>query len=232
MLILSVETSAVSASCALLEDDKIIGEYFINNRLTHSKTLVPMIENMLKIAEISIEQVDLFAVSIGPGSFTGLRIGIATIKGIVAPLDKPCIGVSTLEALAQNVVMHNGLICCVMDARCEQIYNALFMSDGNNIERICDDRAISIKELSNELEKFSKKKIILVGDGANLCYNHIRTNNNVSLATPLLLFQKASSVALLAKKLFNEDKSITSNELKPLYLRLPQAVRELKNKGV
>lgn len=229
MLILALETSAISASCAVLEDEKVIAEYFVNNKLTHSKTIMPMVENMLKTAELDIGDVDLFAVGAGPGSFTGVRIGIATLKGLAAPFDKPCVGVSTLEAMTQNLLGFEGIICPVMDARCEQVYNALFESDGKVIKRLCEDRAISINELGNNLDAFSKKEIILVGDGADLCYNILYIKENSKVAPSHIKYQRAFGVAVLAKRLFEEGSFSNVDTLKPTYLRLSQAERNLNN---
>jgi tRNA threonylcarbamoyladenosine biosynthesis protein TsaB len=229
MLILALETSAISASCAVLEDEKVIAEYFVNNKLTHSKTIMPMVENMLKTAEVDMGDIDLFAVGAGPGSFTGVRIGIATLKGLAAPFDKPCVGVSTLEAMAQNLAGFNGIICSVMDARCEQVYNALFESDGKQIKRLCEDRAISIEELKNNLETFSEKDVILVGDGADLCYNILYIMKNSKVAPTNIKYQRAFGVAILAKRLFDEGNFSNVDTLKPTYLRLSQAERNLNN---
>ena len=185
-------------------------------------------ENMLKTAEVDIKDVDLFAVAAGPGSFTGVRIGIATLKGLAAPFDKPCVGISTLEAMAQNLAGFHGIICAVMDARCEQVYNALFESDGKTVKRLCEDRAISIKELENNLEAFSKKEIILVGDGADLCYNILYIKENSKVAPSNIKHQRAFGVAVLAKRLFDEGNFTNVDNLKPFYLRLSQAERNLK----
>lgn len=228
MLILSVESSAVSASCALVNEEKVIAEYFINNKLTHSKTLLPMIENMLCTAEIDINDIDLFAVASGPGSFTGIRIGICTVKGLAAPFGKPCAAVSTLESMSFSVKFHKGIICCVMDARCGQVYNALFESDGENVTRLCEDRALTIDVLKKELHIFPQKNILLVGDGADLCYNTFKEENNVFIAPLHLKFQRAAGVAFAAQRLYKEGKTVSPEKLVPFYLRLSQAERNLK----
>ncbi len=220
MKILALESSAKSAGAVLTDDGKILCEVYSNLGLTHSQTLLPMCEYIFNTCGVSAADIDLFAVSAGPGSFTGIRIGVAAIKGLALATDKPCTGVSTLEALAHNVKDFKGIICTAMDARCAQVYNALFESDGSNITRLTEDRAISIEDLKKELKKI-KKSIILVGDGAMLCYNEFRMKR-VILAPEHLRYQHASSVAEIAS---NAEK-VSPQELEAKYLRLPQAERE------
>lgn len=226
MIILGIDTSAKVASCAVCEENKILAQTTLNTGLTHSQTLMPIIENMLEVANLKLSDIDAFAVSKGPGSFTGIRIGVATIKGLAYAENKSCIGVSTLKALAYNMNGFDGIICPCMDARRNQVYNALF----ENGERLCDDRAISIEELSLDLQKFDKP-VWLVGDGAELVYSKIGGDNeNIKLAPLTLRNQLASSVCASA---FNEEQ-ISPEQLLPSYLRLSQAEREraerLKNK--
>ncbi|MEG1719107.1 MAG: tRNA (adenosine(37)-N6)-threonylcarbamoyltransferase complex dimerization subunit type 1 TsaB [Clostridia bacterium] len=223
-LILSIDTSAKSASCAISKDDKLIAQYFINNKLTHSTTLMPMIENMLISSDISLSDIDLIAISAGPGSFTGIRIGICTVKGLALQRNIECQGVSTLEAIA-NSITSSDIICCVMDARCGSVYNAIFKKTDNKIARLCDDRIISISDLSDILTTYDTS-IILAGDGAELCYESLKLNNNIYLAPEKDRYQTAFGVALSTKKGYN----ILSNNLLPIYLREPQAVRERKEK--
>ena len=130
MKILAVDSSAIPASAAVWEDGRLLGEFYSNTRQTHSQTLLPMVENLLKCTQTALNEIDLFAVSAGPGSFTGVRIGVACVKGLAMPEDKPCAGVSTLEAIAWNLAHLRGTICAVMDARCQQVYNAVFEADG------------------------------------------------------------------------------------------------------
>ncbi|MDF2567099.1 MAG: peptidase glycoprotease [Oscillospiraceae bacterium] len=229
MNILSLDTSAKVSSVAVVSEDDILSEFSVNVKLTHSQTIMPMCEQVLKCASLSAEDIDAFAVSSGPGSFTGLRIGIAAIKGLAFATDKPCIGVSTLEALAYNLLGFQGIICCVMDARCNQVYNALFESNGQKLTRLCEDRAISICELESELKNL-QTSIFLVGDGAVLCYNNIRTVEHFTLAPTSLRLAKASSVGFIAKKKFDEGIHVSASDLMPEYLRLPQAERELQQK--
>ncbi len=230
MKVFAVDTSAKSASAALVEDGVIKGEFFINTMLTHSETLMPMIDLLFKSVRIEPSEIDCFAVNSGPGSFTGLRIGIAAVKGIAFALEKPCVGVSVLESMAYNFSAENTVVCAVMDARCNQVYNALFDVSENEPKRLCEDRALSIDELSEDL-KDQSKRIVLVGDGAVLCYEKLsRQHENIFLADENVRFQRASSTAFLAGKLFGEGKSISAAQLMPKYLRLPQAQRELMAK--
>lgn len=226
MKILAVDTSAKSCSVAILNDNKILGSFFINTALTHSQTLLPMIDNVIKNTNTDLDSIDCFAVSSGPGSFTGVRIGVSAIKGIALPLNKPCVSVSTLEAMAYNLSDYNCIICAVMDARCKQVYNAMFKVTNGAITRLCDDRALSIADLGEELKTINEK-IILVGDGAELCYNSFKELNiNVDIATESNRYQNAVGVALASI----DKQFINAAELMPLYLRLPQAERELKKK--
>ena len=233
MKIFAVDTSAKAASVAVLENGEIKGEFFINTMLTHSETLTPMADALLSSIRMSLSEIDCFAVNSGPGSFTGLRIGIAAVKGMAYALSKPCVPVSTLEAMAYNILHENACICAVMDARCNQVYNAIFDASGDSPRRICEDRAITTDQLASELLTLNKK-IILVGDGAKLCFSKfagLPDLHNVQLANENVRYQRASSTAFAAEKLFAEGKSVTAQELMPEYLRLPQAQRELMAKN-
>lgn len=223
MLVLGIDSSAVSASCAICElgeTEKTIASSKINNKVTHSQTLIPIVEAMLKNSQVELNDIDLFAVAAGPGSFTGLRIGISAIKGMAFALGKLVKSVSTLEGLAYNLVGIDCVACAVMDARCNQFYNALFRVKNGEITRLCDDRAIMTDDLQTELEKYSEK-IILVGDGAELAKRKI-TLTNIEIAPASLIYQSAESVCFASKN-YNE---ISANQLMPVYLRLPQAERE------
>ncbi|MCR5652836.1 MAG: tRNA (adenosine(37)-N6)-threonylcarbamoyltransferase complex dimerization subunit type 1 TsaB [Ruminococcus sp.] len=226
MKILAVDSSAKACSAAITDDNRIIGSFFINTALTHSETLVPMIEAVLKNTKTDLESIDCLAVSAGPGSFTGVRIGVSAVKGIAMPLDKPCVAVSTLEAMAYNLIDRDCVVCAVMDARCRQMYNALFKVQNGTITRLCDDRALSINDLGDELKSYNES-IILVGDGAELCYNSFKElNQNIKLAIESQRYQNAAGVALASQN----KETISARELMPSYLRLPQAERELKKK--
>lgn len=227
MRIFAVDTSAKSASAALVEDGIIKGEYFINTMLTHSETLMPMIDLLFKSVRISPSEVDYFAVNSGPGSFTGLRIGIAAVKGMTFALNKPCVSVSTLESMAYNFDNTDALVCAVMDARCSQVYNALFEVKSGKIKRLCDDRALRIDELADEL-KACGRQVLLVGDGAKLCYSKMKDIlPEIYPAPENLMYQRASSTAFAAMNLIENGSTLTSAQLMPKYLRLPQAEREL-----
>ena len=216
MLILAIDTTALTATAAITDDSKLIGLYTLNTTHTHSETMLPMIENLLHNAKISLSNIDKFACSAGPGSFTGVRIGISIIKGLAFGTDKPCVGVSTLEALAYNMNGFDGIISPVMDARRSQVYNALF----RNGERLCDDRLITVDELYEDIKQFDEK-IYYTGDG----YKLIQYNQTV---TPeLLRYQNAYSVAQCALN----GKCVTDIELSPVYLRASQAERELMEKS-
>ena len=229
MRILAVDSSAKSGSVAILEDGKKLAEFYINTTLTYSQTLMPMIEWALKSTNLTSKDIDYFAVSSGPGSFTGLRIGISCIKGLAFAEDRPCVSVSTLEGLSRNI-SQSAIICPVMDARCSQVYTALFDFDGNKYERLSPDKAISISDLEKELKKF-KKNVILVGDGAQMCYNILKEScKNLSLASENVRFQHAFGVAKVDFEEAKKENTISSEELVPFYLRLPQAQRELLSK--
>ena len=227
MKILCFETSSVASSVAIFQDEKIISEFFLNNKLVHSKTFMPMVKNVLEIADIKIDDIDVIAVSTGPGSFTGLRIGISTAKGIAAKNNTPCLSVSTLESCAYNLVNNNGIICPVMDARRNEVYNAVFECENGMIKRLCDDRAISIADLETELKKYKDKNIFIVGDGADLCYNIFENKDNIHLPAENSRYQRAAGVGLCALEILKCCKTIKSSELTPIYLKLPQAEREL-----
>lgn len=227
MKILSLDSSSVSASVSITENGKILAQEFINNGLTHSQTLMPMVEKALKDCGISIKAIDLIAVTHGPGSFTGVRIGIASAKGIADALNINCFPVSTLEAIARPLADDDVIACAVMDARCNQVYCALF----SNGKRLCEDKAILISELGNELKKFNKN-ILLIGDGAVICYEKLKDSvDNLYVAKEEIRYIHASSVAFAAEEKINAgENTVNPAALVPFYLRLPQAERELNNK--
>lgn len=223
-MILGIDSSAISAGCAIVEGGKIIAEQFLNTRHTHSETLLPMISGVLKSAEKELSDIEKIAVNVGPGSFTGLRIGISCAKGLADAAHLPVVAVSTLEAIAYNFTMTDGVICACMDARCKQVYNALFKSENGIISRICEDRAISAADLLAELSKINGK-IIFAGDGAELM--HEFTEGKYTLSSPQLRFQRGSGVCFAAEKIAE----IKPEALMPVYLRLPQAERERLEKN-
>ncbi|MGN1081180.1 MAG: tRNA (adenosine(37)-N6)-threonylcarbamoyltransferase complex dimerization subunit type 1 TsaB [Acutalibacteraceae bacterium] len=232
MMILAVDSSAINASAAVCEDSKIIASSCINTSLTHSQTLLAMIEAMLKNARISISDIDAFAVNAGPGSFTGVRIGIAAVKGLAFGTDKPCVSVSTLDCIAALAAYPFGRykIEAVMDARCNQVYNAQYLADNGKITKISEDRAIKICELADEIQN-SDIPVIFAGDGADLCYNNFSENNNVFITRPADRYQRAENTALIAESLFKEGKTSSPADLEVNYLRMPQAEREYAKKS-
>lgn len=233
MLILSIDSSATAASAALLEDSKLLGEFFTNTDFTHSRTLAPMIENLLTVCGKTTADISLVAVSNGPGSFTGVRIGVSVAKGIAFADDLPCFAVSTLEAMAYNLTLTDCIVCAVMDARRNQVYNAMFRIQYGEVQRLCEDRAISIAELKEEIkEKYLGERVILVGDGSAITMREVMDlPKSVEMAPESLRFQRASSVATAAlTKLKSGENPVNSAELLPSYLRLSQAERERKEK--
>ena len=222
MLILAFESSAKAASVALVKDGKLLAQSSQVSGLTHSRTLLPMAEDMLKNAELSIKNVDAFAVAHGPGSFTGIRIGVSAVKGLAWAADKPCVGVSTLEAMAWHGVAAGGYVCPVMDARRNQVYNAIFKIENGKPVRVTEDRAIALSELNEELLALGEK-VFLVGDGTEITARYFDAENIPYTAAPEnLLWQSAWAVAMAA-----QDKPLGSaDDLVPVYLRLSQAERE------
>ena len=223
MLICSVDSSATPASVCLLEDDRIIAEYYLNTGFTHSQTLMAMLESVLKISGKSADAIDLYAVNSGPGSFTGVRIGVSAVKGMAYALEKPCVEVSTLESMAYNLLGSHTIVCACMDARRRQVYHGLFRVDGDTIERLCDDTAIAVDDLLSGLPK--NEEIILIGDGAELVAQST-DDPLIILAPPNLRYQRASSVALAAVEKYNRGEVVSPAALMPRYLRLSQAERE------
>lgn len=224
MLILALESSAKAASVALCHDGVLIAQSQQCSGLTHSCTLLPMAEQMLKNTDTKLADVDAIAVARGPGSFTGVRIGVSTAKGLAWGAQKPAIGVSTLEAMAYHglVAGEGALVCAAMDARRSQIYNALFEIRGGKPVRLCEDRAISLAELGEELGKM-QKSAFLVGDGAQLCYNTCLDMGIPAVLAPgNLVSQSAWGVAMAT---FGQT-PVPAEELLPVYLRLSQAERE------
>lgn len=221
MKILALETSAKSVSCAVTENGAPLASAYQCTGLTHSRTLMPMVEDMLKNAELTLDDMDLIAIANGPGSFTGLRIGIAAVKGLAWAADKPCCGVSTLQAMACSVSHMEGLIIGAMDARRDQIYNALFEAKDGSLTRLCEDRAVGLDELCRQLKDDTRRKIVL-GDGGRLCRDYLMQHGILcELAPAPLLYQNAVGVALAAER----GEWVSAQELSPVYLRPAQAER-------
>jgi tRNA threonylcarbamoyladenosine biosynthesis protein TsaB len=224
MIILSLDTSATAASAALCDGERLLAEYTLNNGNTHSGTILPMVETLLDHFGISVDDIDIFAASMGPGSFTGVRIGAATLKGLAFGKNKPCVSVSTLEAIAENLCVLKGLICPVMNARRSQVYTALFRSDGEKLTRILPDSALSIEELDGLLSKYGEP-VAFCGDG----YGITLASLEKTAAYPVpdrLRHQSAYSVAQVALRKYIAGEYTDDSKLTVTYLRPSQAERE------
>lgn len=224
MKILALDTSANVCTVALCENEKLISEITVNTGNTHSQTLLPAVEQVLKLTETEKDEIDVYACTLGPGSFTGVRIGVATVKGMAFGKGKPCVGVSALEALAYNLSSCNGIICPVMDARRDHVYNALFKCENGKVTRLCPDRLISVSELDTELSGMNKK-IYLSGDGYDLCKRKFEMTDTEDENFKSLL-NSAYSVARVAFDKYSHGEYVTDFELSPVYLRSSQAERE------
>lgn len=226
MKILALETSAKSVSCAVVENGAPLASSYQCTGLTHSRTLLPMVDATLKNADLTLSDIGAIAIAAGPGSFTGLRIGIAAVKGLAWAADKPCLGVSTLESMAENMAHVDGLIVGAMDARRAQVYNAIFESDGGGtLMRLCADRAIALEDLAAELSH-ETRPITVLGDGGLLCYRYL-TEHSIpcSLAPAALLYQNAVGVGLVAERAYARGEAVSAQDLSPVYLRPAQAER-------
>ena len=223
MKILGIDTTGQTASAALVEGDKLIAEFTMNYKLTHSQTILPMIADILERTETDKASIDCIACACGPGSFTGIRIGVSAAKGLAFSVDKPAVGVSTLAAMARNAAFADGLIVCAMDARRSQVYNANFSAENGVLTRLTPDRAVSLDELAEEIRN-DPRPITLVGDGAHLVYARF-TEQGIPcrMAPPHLIMQNATSVALEAEALAAQGKLASAQELEAFYLRPPQA---------
>ena len=225
MKILALESSAKAASCAVLADGIPLATAWQATGLTHSRTLLPMVQDMLRSSELELSDMDAIAIAAGPGSFTGLRIGLASVKGLSWAVDKPCIGISTLEGMAHPLRHMNSIIVCAMDARRSQIYNAVFLAENGTLTRLREDRAISLEEAAADIREFDGP-ITIVGDGAVLCYEYfIAAGIDCALAPAHLRQQSALGVAMAAEAA-GMDAAVSAQDLAPVYLRLSQAERE------
>ena len=230
MLILAFETSAKAASVALTQDGNLLGESYQNTGLTHSQTLMVMAEDLLKQCSKTVSDLDAVAVAEGPGSFTGVRIGVAAAKGLAWGAELPCYGVSTLEAMAVSLGIYEGYVCPCMDARRNQVYNALFYVNQGKLERLREDRAIALADLKTELEQLNAP-IYLVGDGSRLTHKTLSAEiPNLILPPEHRIHQRAVGVAILADAKAAAGESGDGAALTPNYLRLSQAERERAEK--
>ena len=223
MKILALETSAKAVSAAVVENGKVLCSGYQDTGLTHSRTLMPIVEHILKNTGMTMAEIDAVAVAAGPGSFTGIRIGVSAAKGLAFAMEKPAVAVSALAAMARNVAFRDGLIVCAMDARRNQVYNALFEAHGGILTRLTEDRAISLADLTEELRNDPRPKTV-VGDGGRLCADFLTAQGvECQLAPPHLVMQNAMSVALEAEELAAKGQLQSAQELLPIYLRPPHA---------
>ena len=221
MKILGLDSSGLVASVAIVEDNDLKGEYTVNYKKTHSQTLLPMLDEVAKMIELDLNSIDAIAVSGGPGSFTGLRIGSATAKGLGLALGKPLIHIPTVDALAYNLAGNRDIICPLMDARRNQTYTGLYRFDGNQMEIIKPQCAVGIDEIIAEVNKLGQA-VVFLGDGVAVFETYIHEN----FAPAHVNKQRAGAVAALGEIYYTEGKTETAEEHKPDYLRLSQAERE------
>lgn len=233
MRILAVDTSTNVASAAILEDQTIIGEYNCNRGKTHSQRLMPMVQHLMETTGLTVNDIDAFSASIGPGSFTGLRIGVTTIKAMAFAAEKPVISVHTLDALAYNLPFAENLICPMIDARNNQVFTAIYRFIGDKLERLTDYVGIPVTELADILRKMEGDTVFL-GDACNMHRDYFvsELGNRVKIAPPGTALAKASSVAILAGKAYSEGKLESCYDMVPFYLRKSQAERERENQKV
>ena len=232
MKTLALETSAKSVSVAVTENGTLLAQAYQDRGLTHSVTLMPLLDGMLKTAGLTLDDMDIIAVAQGPGSFTGIRIGVSAAKGLAWAKALPCCGVSTLEAMAQNLRHMDGLIVCSMDARRSQVYNAVFAAEGGQLTRLTPDRAIALSQLAEELQGDPRPKLV-VGDGAALCSGFLsEAGIPCRMAPAQLVMQNAVGVALAAEEMAARGETVSARDLVPVYLRLSQAERERLAKGL
>ena len=229
-MILAFETSAKAASVALLDNGLLLGESYQNTGLTHSQTLMQMAEDLLDSCGKTVADITAVAVAAGPGSFTGVRIGVAAAKGLAWGKELPCYGVSTLEAMAEGLGIYDGYVVAAMDARRSQVYTATFRFDAGVLTRVCEDRAISLAELGEDIKNL-EKPVFLVGDGSIVCYNALKdTVPSLVMPPEHRMHQRAAGVALAAAKRIEAGLPGDGAALTPNYLRLSQAERERMEK--
>ena len=227
MKILAFDSSGMTATVAYLQDEVLVCEYTVNYKKTHSQTLLPMLDEIVQTLGLDLETIDAIAVSKGPGSFTGLRIGSATVKGLALALNKPVIPVSTLDALAFNLCGHQGLVCPIMDASRHQVYTGIYRFEGLDLKTIGEPSAMGIEELIGVLDKIGEPTVFL-GDGVPVYRDNIDCAMQTAhtFAPPHLAMQRAGSVASLGAVLASQGVMQTADEHVPEYLRVSQAERE------
>ena len=231
MKVLAIESSSMVAGAAVADEDKIISEYFLNHKKTHSQTLMPVVDRVLDSCELSISDIDIFAAAQGPGSFTGLRIGISTIKGLAQSANKPVVGISTLDGLAYNMAYADGIICPIMDARREQVYTCLYEWDSVSLHRLSEYMALPLIDLINILKE-KDKKVIFNGDGVSKYHDIIKEHmgENAEFAPITCRLNRASSIACLALKEASSGHIQSYMDLVPFYLRKSQAEQKQMQK--
>lgn len=224
MKLLALESSAAVASVALIEDERVLAELTLDNGNTHSETLLPAVAALLRMTESELREIGLFAVSVGPGSFTGIRIGAATVKGLAFGTEVPCIGTSSLESLAYNLRGTDGLVCPVLNARRRQVYTALFRVQGHTVTRLCEDTVLLLDELDALLAPYGEETVAFVGDAYDAAHGTV--THGVRPVPCALRRVSAASVAAAALAAYNRGERGTAATLKPIYLRPCQAERE------
>lgn len=231
MKILAIDSSGLSASVAILEDEKIVAEYTINNKLTHSHTLMPMIDEICKMVNLDLTTLDAIGLTSGPGSFTGLRISAGTAKGMALGLDLPIIDIPTLDAIAHNIPYTDHLICPIMDARRNHVYTALYKWENDVLNRLTDHMVIPLGQVTQSLQQ-AKEKVVFMGDGVDIYEDEIiaALGERAYFAPPSLRLQRASTVAILAMEKAKRGDTVSHMEYAPTYLRPSQAEREYKER--
>lgn len=233
MIILAIDSAETTAAAAVSEDRRLIAQMSVNTGLSHSETILPMIDILLRSARVSYDKIDAFACSVGPGSFTGVRIGVSTIKGLAFGREKPCVELSALEVLAYNFEHIDGIICPCMDARRSQLYNAIFESKNGKITRLTEDRIISASELSDKLKKYEDPAIYCCGGGYEIIRNAAKDNPNLKETPEILKYQNGTSAAICAyDKLISGQSIKTDSSISPVYLRPSQAERTKAEKAL
>ena len=224
MKILALDTSSIVATVAVMEDEKLIAEIILNYKKTHSEKLMPMIEEILNHCEMEPKEIDVFAASLGPGSFTGLRIGMTTVKAMAQALNKPVVGVPTLEGLAYNVLYADGLICPIIDAQRDMVYTALYRWEGTGLQEVMEQQVLSVEDLINDLRD-KNEKVIFVGDAVDKFRNKLEESLDTQANFPptMVSMPRAASIAQLAKIKVLKGESMEASQLVPLYMRKSQA---------
>lgn len=231
MKILAIDSSGLVASVALVQDENLIGEFTVNHKKTHSQTLLPMLAELAKMTELDLSTIDAVAAAGGPGSFTGLRIGSATAKGLALALEIPIIHIPTVDALAYNLCGHHGVVCPLMDARRNQTYTGLYYFEGNHMQVLKEQCALEIGQITAEINHIGKP-VAFLGDGVPVFKKILKEQINVpyTFAPPHLNRQRAGAVAVLAEQYYMQGKVVDAALHKPEYLRLSQAERERMEK--